>query len=115
MDPYLDPLSGVLRNLLGITDAGELARAEAALSASRLVDLERCRLPGRYDLDHLRAFHRHILGDVYEWAGGTTSVGLALSFGQALASPTSDATENRRRIPRSDGIGAGQGMFGRWL
>ena len=54
-DPYLDPASGVLRNLLGITDAAELARAEAALSASRLIDLERRRLPGRYDLAHLRA------------------------------------------------------------
>ncbi len=35
-DPYLDPASGVLRNLLGITDADELAQVEAALSASRL-------------------------------------------------------------------------------
>ena len=61
-DPYRyrDPASGVLRNLLGITDAGELARAEASLSASRLIDLERRRLPGGYDLDHLRAFHRWI-------------------------------------------------------
>jgi len=77
VDPYLDPLSGVLRNLLGITDAGELARAEAALSASRLVDLEQRRLSGRYDLDHLRAFHRHILGDVYEWAGELRTVSIA--------------------------------------
>jgi hypothetical protein len=46
-DPYLDPASGVLRNLLGITAAAELARAEASLSASRLIDLERRRLPGR--------------------------------------------------------------------
>jgi cell filamentation protein len=57
-DPYLDPASGVLYNLLGITDAAELARAEAALSASRLIDLEQQRLPGRYDLTHLQAFHR---------------------------------------------------------
>jgi cell filamentation protein len=55
-DPYLDPASGVLCNLLGITDAAELSRAEAALSASRLIDLERRRLPGRYDLAHLQAF-----------------------------------------------------------
>jgi cell filamentation protein len=68
-DPYLDPAGGVLRNLLGITDAAELAQAEAALSASRLIDLERRRLPGRYDLAHLQAFHRCILGDVYAWAG----------------------------------------------
>ncbi len=76
-DPYLDPASGVLRNLLGITDAAELARAEAALSASRLIDLERRRLPGRYDLAHLQAFHRYILGDVYGWAGELRTVSIA--------------------------------------
>jgi len=76
-DPYLDPASGVLRNLLGITDAAELARAEAALSASRLIDLERRRLPGRYDLAHLQAFHRCILGDVYAWAGQLRTVSIA--------------------------------------
>jgi cell filamentation protein, protein adenylyltransferase len=76
-DPYLDPASGVLRNLLGITDPGELARAEAALSASRLIDLERRRLPGGYDLEHLRAFHRYILGDVYDWAGELRTVTIA--------------------------------------
>ncbi len=77
VDPYLDPASGVLRNLLGITDAGELARVEAALSPSRLVDLERSRLPGGYDLDHLRAFHRYILGDLYDWAGELRTVSIA--------------------------------------
>ena len=74
MDPYVDPASGVLRNLLGITNAAELARVEAALSASRLVDLERSRLAGGYDLDHLRAFHRYILGDLYDWAGELRTV-----------------------------------------
>ena len=29
------------------------------------------RLPGGYDLAHLQAFHRYILGDVYAWAGLT--------------------------------------------
>jgi cell filamentation protein, protein adenylyltransferase len=76
-DPYLDPASGVLRNLLGITDAQELSRVEAALTASRLVDLERHRLPGGYDLAHLRAFHRRIFGDVYDWAGQLRTVSIA--------------------------------------
>jgi cell filamentation protein len=76
-DPYLDPASGVLRNRMGITDASELAQAEAALSASRIVDLERRRLPGRYDLAHLRAFHRLILGDVYDWGGELRTVSIA--------------------------------------
>lgn len=77
VDPYLDPESGVLRNRLGITDVKELAAVEAALSASRLVDLERRRLPGFYDLAHLQGFHRFILGDVYEWAGELRTVTIA--------------------------------------
>lgn len=76
-DPYLDPASGVLRNLLGITDAQELSQVEAALTASRLVDLERHRLPGRYDLAHLQAFHRRIFSDVYDWAGELRTVSIA--------------------------------------
>jgi len=76
-DPYLDPVSSVLRNVLGITDPGELAQVEAALSASRLIDLERRRLPGNYDMDHLRAFHRYILGDVFAWAGELRTVSIA--------------------------------------
>jgi cell filamentation protein len=76
-DPYLDPAGSVLRNLLGITDAQELSQAEAALTASRLVDLERRRLPGRYDLAHLQAFHRRIFADVYDWAGQLRTVSIA--------------------------------------
>lgn len=76
-DPYLDPASGVLRNRLGITDAAELAQVEATLTASRLIDLERRRLPGRYDLAHLQAFHRYIFGDLYDWAGELRVVSIA--------------------------------------
>ena len=76
-DPDLDPASGSLRNVLGITDPRELAQVEAALSASRLIDLERQRLSGRYDLDHLRRFHRYILGDIYAWAGELRTVSIA--------------------------------------
>lgn len=75
-DPYLDLGSGVLRNRLGITDPAELRHVEAALTASRLYDLNRVPLPGAYDLAHLRAFHRRIFGDVYDWAGELRTVPL---------------------------------------
>jgi cell filamentation protein len=77
LDPYVDPGSGVLRNRLGITDPDELAAVEAALTASRLVDLERQRLPGVYDLAHLQAFHRYVFADVYDWAGELRIVAIA--------------------------------------
>jgi cell filamentation protein len=31
-------------------------------------------LAGKYDLDHLRAFHRFIFGDIYAWAGELRTV-----------------------------------------
>lgn len=73
-DPYLDLDSGVLRNLLGITDSAEVRGVEATLSASRIYDLNRTPLPGAYDLAHLQAFHRRIFGDVYDWAGELRTV-----------------------------------------
>jgi cell filamentation protein len=81
-DPYLDLSTGVLRNRLGITDPAELARAEAELTALRLVELRRVALPGCFDLAHLRAFHRFIFGDVYDWAGEprTVSIGKGQLF-----------------------------------
>lgn len=87
MDPYLDPDSGVLRNRLGITDAAELVQVEAALTGSRLIDLERRRLPGRYDLAHLQVFHRYIFGDVYDWAGELRTVTIAK--GEVFPAPIS--------------------------
>lgn len=81
-DPYLDLSSGVLRNRLGIADADELATAEADFTSVRISQLNLGRLPGSYDLPHLQAFHRHIFGDVYVWAGElrTVAIGRGMAF-----------------------------------
>lgn len=76
-DPYRDPDTGVLRNLLGITDPAVLEQADADFSAIRLAQLQRRELPGDYDLEHLRGFHRAVFGDVYPWAGELRTVWIA--------------------------------------
>jgi cell filamentation protein len=68
-DPYLDPASGVLKNRLGITDEAELEKAEAAFVATRCYELSQTPLKGNFDLAHLKAIHRHLFSDVYDWAG----------------------------------------------
>ncbi|WP_322747500.1 MULTISPECIES: Fic/DOC family protein [unclassified Frankia] len=68
-DPYCRPGSPCLRNLLDIRDADELAAVEAEIVAIRDVELRRAILPGLYDFDHLRQFHRVLFSDVYPWAG----------------------------------------------
>ncbi|WP_306215193.1 Fic/DOC family protein [Actinoplanes sp. RD1] len=75
-DPYVDG-RGILVNKLGITSASALRRAEADLSLAALLRLAIRPLPGRYDLDHLRQFHRQIFGAVYPWAGELRTVDLA--------------------------------------
>ena len=67
-DPYALP-NGVIRNRLGISDPVDLASAEADITGARLIALHYVYLPGKYDLDHLRTFHRFIFGDMYDWAG----------------------------------------------
>jgi cell filamentation protein len=81
-DPYLDLETGVLRNLLGISDRAALAEAESELTSFRLVELSESTLPGEYDLAHLQAFHRLIFGEVYDWAGElrTVSIGKGALF-----------------------------------
>jgi cell filamentation protein len=68
-DQYLDPISGVLKNRLDITDATTLEQAEGAFVATRSYELSRTPVPGQFDLAHLQAIHRYLFGDVYEWAG----------------------------------------------
>jgi cell filamentation protein len=75
-DPYLDLASGLLRNRLGITTGRELRHVEAELTASRIYDLIRNPIPGAYDLAHLRAFHRQIFQDLYDWAGEPRTVSI---------------------------------------
>jgi cell filamentation protein len=79
VDPYIDAETGALRNQLGIADPLRLQEAEAGLTLAALADLGIRTLPGGYDLDHLRSFHREIFGDVYPWAGEIRVVGIARS------------------------------------
>jgi cell filamentation protein len=76
-DPYTDPQTGVLRNLLGITDQETLAWAETDLTDAKLTWLADNPIPGAYDLRHLQAFHRVVFGDIYEWAGDLRMVAIS--------------------------------------
>lgn len=69
-DGFLDPASGVLRNLLGITDAAELDKVEATYTQIQLVlILENPPQTLRLDAVGLQAIHRQLFQDVYPWAG----------------------------------------------
>src|SRR5437016_13615851 len=85
-DPYLYPGTTVLRNLRGLTDPRELEAFEARSTHRRLVELIESPLSGRFDIAHLKAIHRYIFQDVFEWAGQFRTVDISKGghlFGRA--------------------------------
>jgi len=65
-DPYAYPGTNVLQNRLDIRDAQKLETFEIEVSAVRAEEP----LPqGNFDAQHYCRIHRHLFGDVYDWAG----------------------------------------------
>lgn len=70
-DPYVYPGTSTLRNRFGLTNAADLDRVERLHVADRATEA----IPrGSFDLTHLRAIHRHLFQDVYDWAGELRTV-----------------------------------------
>lgn len=68
------PTYSVLRNKLDIRDPAKLDRIERRLVSARSAE----GIPtGRFDLAHLKAIHRHLFQDVYDWAGQVRTVEIA--------------------------------------
>src|ERR1700694_3431326 len=76
-DPYLYPGTSVLKNLRGLTDPQQLERFEARRTHQRIAELIDNPLVGGFDLAHLKAIHRYIFQDLYEWAGQFRKVNIS--------------------------------------
>ena len=71
---YCYPDSEVLKNKLNITDKNELFEAEKELTAIRLKELQDKTIKGKFDFKHLKAIHKYIFQDIYDWAGKERTV-----------------------------------------
>lgn len=85
-DPYADPDTGVLKNLVGASTWAQLDSREAAYSHLRyqmlmnedsLTSQERGMLVSQDLQERLRFIHRFLFQDVYEWAGRLRTVNIA--------------------------------------
>ena len=76
-DPYVDPVTGVLRNKLRLDTAEELADAEREITHAALILIRESPVRSTYDLPHLCAIHKRIFGDIYEWPGQIRTVAIA--------------------------------------
>jgi cell filamentation protein len=78
-------VTGILRNKLRLSMAAELEAAEREITHAALIMLAESPVHPSYDLAHLRAIHRRIFGDVYDWAGQIRTV--AISKGSLFCLP----------------------------
>ena len=99
------PDYAVLRNRLDIRDAAALEAAERELVAFRLLEPMP---PGDFDFDHLKAIHRHLFQDVYEWADEVRTVEIAHG-----REPVPAAAVHRRRHGGRSPPHRGGGVFPR--
>jgi cell filamentation protein len=76
-DPYLYPGIRILKNLRGLSDPELLERFEARRTHRRIAELIDTPAAGRFDVAHLKAIHRYIFQDVYEWAGQFRTVNIS--------------------------------------
>lgn len=59
----------VLINKFNITDQESLDKAESDITHLKVMQLESNPVKGNFDLLHLQKIHRHIFGDIYNFAG----------------------------------------------
>jgi cell filamentation protein len=70
---YTDPISGLLRNLQGITDPEVLLFVESGAVTKRLQELYQTPIKIK-GVDSLFEIHRHLFQDIYSWAGKKRTV-----------------------------------------
>ena len=74
LDPYLYEDVPVLKNLLGIKDPDRLECAEADITSIKLLIVDGAVQTLDFDFARLKAIHKHIFEDIYEWAGKIRTV-----------------------------------------
>lgn len=72
VDPYIDPKTGILRNLVGATTDQELYEAEGNIVTLAEISLENT--PHTIDLTELQKIHKSLFGRIYDWAGELRTV-----------------------------------------
>lgn len=68
-DYYCYPNSPVLKNKLNIKDEKRLNEAEREITAIKTLELIDRPLKGTLDFDYVKALHRYLFSDIYDWAG----------------------------------------------
>lgn len=70
----------VLKNKFDIRDQKELDEFERLITTAKVAELELKPIKGDFDLEHLQKIHKHIFGDIYEFAGKIRQENIAKDY-----------------------------------
>ena len=88
MPNYVYPGTDTVKNKLDAKNLDELERLEGPLVLLRRVQIDAGLGPaGQFDAAHLKALHRFLFQDVFEWAGHTRNERVRLSDGTTATEP----------------------------
>ena len=81
--------NGTLKNLIGIDSPDDLATAEGDYVPARREEWDAGQVskPPAFDEAYLRALHKHLFQDIFEWAGRTRDEPVRLSDGTTAQMP----------------------------
>jgi cell filamentation protein len=85
---YTYPQSDTVKNLFGINNYDDFERIEAAIVTARYAEIIAGHGPqNQFDAGHIKALHRHLFQDIYEWAGRTRDERVVLPDGTIAHEP----------------------------
>jgi cell filamentation protein len=97
---YSNDSDSAVKNKLGATTHLELEKLEARYVFARDAEIASgCGPSGRFNAEHLKAMHRHLFQDVYEWAGRTRDEKVALSDGTMATEPLLRKADGQPFVP----------------
>jgi cell filamentation protein len=114
VDPYVEP-SGVLRNLLGLTDAMDIKAAEADAVSYRSVEaVVYLKAQDRCTFETWKTLHYILFQDLYDWAGQPRTINMGregkIVFNTAAEIPA-EAVAVLDQIEQSGNFAAEMGQF----
>lgn len=110
---------GVMRNLLGWRDRDALSGYEYRMTGVRQRQLvaQPDLVAHTFDAAHVRAIHRYLFQDVYEWAGQYRTVNMSKGFGRGFGDVDTGEVDRyladvRRLVERTPWAGLNRQEFG---
>jgi len=76
-DPYIDPKTGIIRNLFDAPNQATLDQIEAEITVAIIATINENPIKGDFDLKHLMAIHQRLFSSIYSWAGKLRTVEMA--------------------------------------